>query len=50
MRHSRCDAPGANGTICRLRSGCVVNTATVNECVADTNAVCGSPVYPWYIY
>ena len=45
-----CDAPGANGTICRLRSGCVYNAATVNECITDTNDVCGGPVYPWYIY
>ncbi len=45
-----CNEPGPNGTICRLRSGCQVTQTTVNECIADTNAVCGSPVYPWYIY
>lgn len=45
-----CNAPGPNGTICRLRSGCVANTTTVNECIADTNAVCGGPVSPWYLY
>lgn len=45
-----CNAPGPNGSICRLRSGCVYNAATVNECIADTNAVCGGPVYPWYLY
>ena len=45
-----CDQPGANGTICRLRSGCQYNTTTVNECIADTNAVCGGPFYPWYLY
>jgi len=45
-----CNEPGASGTICRLRSGCVYNNATVNECISDTYAVCGAPVQPWYLF
>ena len=45
-----CNEPGPNGTICRLRAGCYYNDATVQECISDTNYVCGAPVLPWYIY
>lgn len=45
-----CNAPGADGTVCRLRSGCSLNNATLNECVADAYAVCGAPVDPWVLY
>lgn len=45
-----CNEPGPNGTICRLRPGCQITQATINECIADTYAVCGSPVHPWYFY
>jgi hypothetical protein len=45
-----CNEPGPSGTICRLRSGCTYNTTTVNECIADTKAVCGTPIQPWYLF
>lgn len=45
-----CNEPGPNGTICRLRSGCTDNEETRRECIADTRAVCGAPVLPWYIF
>jgi hypothetical protein len=45
-----CNEPGPAGTICRLRPGCFYNTATVNECIGDTRAVCGAPVHPWYLF
>jgi hypothetical protein len=45
-----CNEPGPSGTICRLRSGCSYNNATVNECIRDTNYVCGAPVHPWYLF
>jgi hypothetical protein len=45
-----CNEPGPSGTICRLRAGCYYNTATVNECIRDTNYVCGAPVQPWYLF
>src|SRR5262245_41060583 len=39
-----CDAPSRNsGTICRVRSGCALNQAAYDECIADTYFVCGSP-------
>jgi hypothetical protein len=46
-----CNAPGKDrGTICRLRRGCKVTAATLNECVSDAYHVCGKPVDPWYLY
>jgi hypothetical protein len=45
-----CNAPGADGTVCRLYSGCSVNNATLQECVDDAYAVCGAPVNPWRLY
>ena len=45
-----CDAPGQLGTICRLRSGCQITQATLNECFGDANAVCGGLFVPWTIY
>jgi len=37
------------GTVCRVRPGCALDQAAVDECVRDTNAVCGAPVQPWWI-
>ena len=45
-----CNAPGADGTVCRLYSGCSLNNATLQECVDDAYAVCGAPVNPWKLY
>jgi len=36
------------GTVCRLRPGCAFNDTTVNECITETNNVCGAPVQPWW--
>jgi predicted small lipoprotein YifL len=49
-----CNAPGGDGTICRLRSGCSYNDTTVAECFADVRRNCGAwpnyPIYPFYLY
>ncbi len=37
------------GTVCRVRPGCALDQAAIDECVRDTNAVCGTPVQPWWI-
>jgi len=39
------------GTVCRVRPGCPLppNAATVNECTADANFVCGAIVQPAWI-
>lgn len=40
-----CNAPGANGTVCQQKT-CTLQAAA-DECVVDTNFVCGSRVCPW---
>lgn len=37
------------GTVCRLRTGCSFGTAATNECINETNTVCGAPVQPWWL-
>jgi hypothetical protein len=40
-----CNAPGANGTVCQQKT-CTLQAAA-DECVVDTNFVCGARVCPW---
>lgn len=37
------------GTVCRLRTGCALNSTTIAECDRDVVAVCGSAVLPKFI-
>jgi hypothetical protein len=40
-----CNAPGSNGTVCQQKT-CTLQAAA-DECVVDTNFVCGARVCPW---
>jgi hypothetical protein len=37
------------GTVCRVRTGCTLTQAVVNECTSDAIAVCGGMVQPAFI-
>ena len=37
------------GTVCRIRTGCSLTSATVTECTNDARAVCGGMVQPAWI-
>lgn len=48
-----CDRPASIspdiGTVCRIRTGCSLTSATVTECTNDAKAVCGGMVKPAWI-
>ena len=37
------------GTVCRVRTGCTLTQAVVNECTSEANTICGSMVQPAFI-
>lgn len=41
-----CNAPGSDGSVCRLSGACSA-LDQVNECQRETRQACGTPVCPW---